>query len=70
MEEQSEKPKSPPEFVRRAEESPPGFFAELFEFLRTSKKWWLTPIIILLLAIGLLLVLGSSAVAPFIYTLF
>lgn len=40
-------------------------------FLRTRKKWWLTPIVVTLILLGLLIVLSeSSAVAPFIYALF
>ncbi len=40
-------------------------------FLRTRKKWWLTPIVVTLLLLGVLIVLSeSSAVAPFIYALF
>jgi hypothetical protein len=47
-----------------------GVLAEFFLMLRHNKKYWLAPIIILLLALGLLVILGGSAVAPFIYTLF
>ncbi|UCH92096.1 MAG: hypothetical protein JSV88_17595 [Candidatus Aminicenantes bacterium] len=44
---------------------------EMFEFLREKKKYWLIPIIIILLLIGILIVLTQgSAIAPFIYTLF
>ena len=44
---------------------------ELWEFLRVRKKWWLAPIILFLVLIGLVLVVAeSSAIAPFIYTLF
>jgi len=44
---------------------------EFFQFLRTSKKWWLTPIVAVLLVLSLLIVLTeSSALAPFIYSLF
>jgi hypothetical protein len=44
---------------------------ELWDFLRVRKKWWLAPIIIILLLLGLLIFFAqSSAVAPFIYTLF
>lgn len=44
---------------------------ELWEFLRVRKKFWLLPIILVMLLFGvLLLVAESSAVAPFIYTLF
>ena len=47
------------------------FFRELWGFLRTRKKWWLLPIIIALLLLGLLIMFTeSSAIAPFIYTLF
>ena len=48
-----------------------AIFLEFWEFLMVRKKWWLAPIIILLVSFGALLVLTEgSAVAPFIYTLF
>jgi len=48
-----------------------GLVKELWGFLMTRKKWWLFPIIIILLLLGLLIIFTeSSAVAPFIYTLF
>lgn len=48
-----------------------SFLAELWDFLRVRKKLWLVPVIVLMLIFGTLLVLAqSSAVAPFIYTLF
>ena len=44
---------------------------ELWSLMTDNKKYWLAPIIIVLVAIGVLLVVaGSSALAPFIYTLF
>ena len=44
---------------------------ELWQFMKESKKYWLAPIVITLVVFGVLLVLAkSSAVAPFIYTLF
>jgi hypothetical protein len=47
------------------------FFGELWAFMRQRKKFWLFPIILVLLLLGTLLVLTEgSAVAPFIYTLF
>jgi len=47
------------------------FLKQFWEFLRVRKKWWLAPIIGMLLFLGALLVLThGSAVAPFIYTLF
>ncbi|MFP8877207.1 MAG: DUF5989 family protein [Myxococcota bacterium] len=43
---------------------------EVFDFLKENKKWWLAPILISVLGLGLLVLLGGSAAAPFIYTLF
>ncbi len=44
---------------------------ELWAFMRVRKKWWLGPIVMVLLLLGLLLVFTQgSALAPFIYTLF
>lgn len=48
-----------------------SIIAELWEFLRVRKKFWLAPIVLILLLLGGLLVLvQGSALAPFIYTLF
>ena len=45
--------------------------AEFFQFLKEEKKYWLAPIIIVFVLFGLLIVFSqSSAIAPFIYTLF
>ncbi len=57
-------------FARQAEESAPGILRELWSFVRYNKKWWLTPIILALLLVGVFVILSSSAAAPFIYTLF
>jgi hypothetical protein len=44
---------------------------EMWEFMKVRKKWWLGPIVFMLLLLGLLLVFTQgSALAPFIYTLF
>jgi len=44
---------------------------EFWYFLKTSKRWWLTPIIVFLVLLSLLIVFTeSSALAPFIYSLF
>lgn len=51
-------------------DSQPSLAAELFDFLKYNKKWWLLPIILILLALSLLVALSSTAVAPFIYTVF
>ncbi len=45
--------------------------SELWQFLKVRKKWWLAPIFIMLLLLGLLIVLTQgSALAPFIYSIF
>ena len=44
---------------------------EFWAFLRVRKKWWLAPIMIMLLLVGVLLVFAqTSMLAPFIYTIF
>lgn len=44
---------------------------ELWSFLRVRKKWWLFPIVVFMLLVGMLLIFAQgSALAPFIYTLF
>ena len=48
-----------------------GLLGEVWDFLRVRKKWWLLPIIIMLVLLGVLIVVGqSSALSPFIYVLF
>ena len=48
-----------------------GVLKELWDFLKVRKRWWLAPIVIMLLLLGLLIIFTeSSTVAPFIYTLF
>jgi len=47
------------------------FFRDLWDFMRERKKFWLAPIVLVLLLLGALIVFSQgSAVAPFIYTLF
>lgn len=57
-------------FVKLSQQKRPGIISEFWFFLKHNKKWWLLPILIILLLLGILVVLGSSAVAPFLYTLF
>lgn len=48
-----------------------SFIAEFLEFLRARKKFWLLPLVVLMLVFGGLVVLTKgSAIAPFIYTIF
>jgi hypothetical protein len=48
-----------------------SLLAELWDFLKVRKAWWLAPIIIMLILVGILIIFGqSSAVSPFVYALF
>ena len=58
------------ELERLGQSERPSFLSEYVFVLRTNRKLWMFPIILVLLAFGLLMVLSSSGVAPFIYTLF
>jgi hypothetical protein len=58
------------EFEKAAEQERGGFIRELWGFLAHNKKWWLMPIVVLLLIFGLLVFLSGTGLAPFIYTLF
>ena len=57
-------------FAQAAGEQQMGIVREFWDFLLHNKKWWITPIVIVLLMVGLLVALSSSAMAPFIYTIF
>ncbi len=47
------------------------FLKDIWNFLKERKKFWLIPMIIILLLVGILVIFGgSSSVAPFVYTLF
>jgi hypothetical protein len=58
------------EIARLAGEKRQGLLGEFWEFLKDNKKWWLLPILAVMLLLGLLVFLGGSGAAPFIYTLF
>lgn len=58
------------DFLSQASRKQAGLVSEVIGFLRANKKWWLAPILIAILLLGLLVVLGGTAAAPFIYTLF
>jgi hypothetical protein len=48
-----------------------GLAGELWSFMRERKKWWLAPVILVMVIVGTLLVFAQgSALAPFIYTIF
>ena len=58
------------EFEKAAEQKESGLAGELFGFMAQNKKWWLLPIVVVLLGAGALVILGGTGAAPFIYTLF
>jgi hypothetical protein len=57
-------------FADMAEQETPGLLREFVRFLGERKKWWLAPIVAMLLLLGVLILLGGTGAAPFIYTLF
>jgi hypothetical protein len=58
------------QFEVGAAEPNTGLIAEFWEFFRTNKKWWMIPIVVTLLVLAGLVLLGGTALAPFIYTMF
>jgi hypothetical protein len=57
------------EFEKRAADSP-SLLREFWEFLGHTRKWWLVPILVVLLLLALLIMLSGTGAAPLIYTLF
>jgi hypothetical protein len=57
------------DFDEMARGKSPSLVVEFGDFLRHNKKWWLLPILIVLLLFGVLIFLSGTGVAPFIYTL-
>lgn len=57
-------------FAEMAREKQPGFFREFASFLRYNRKWWLTPILIVLALLIVLVVVSQTPLAPFIYPFF
>jgi hypothetical protein len=58
------------EFQEQSKQKRTGIVSEFWDFLKHNKKWWLLPILVILLLLGLIVILGGTAVAPFIYPLF
>ena len=58
------------EFEKLGQEKPLNIVQEFIHFLGENKKWWLAPIVLALGIVGVLVILGSTGAAPFIYTLF
>ena len=57
-------------FERAASGGRSSLASEFWQFITENKKWWLAPILVVLALFGILMLLGSTAAAPFIYTLF
>ncbi len=57
------------EFLRAAGDEERGIVSEFIQFMAENKIWWLTPILVVFGLLGILLVLGATGVAPFIYAL-
>lgn len=58
------------EFEKASQQKQGNLLSEFMGFLKQNKKFWLLPLILVMLALAALLILSSSAAAPFIYTLF
>ena len=58
------------DFQQLAKSRRTGFLAEFFGFLKQNRKWWLLPMLAVILLLGALVLLGGTPLAPFIYTLF
>jgi len=58
------------EFVAESQVQRAGLAREFLDFVRHNKKWWLIPILVVFLFVGLLVILGATGTAPFIYALF
>ncbi|HEY3755407.1 MAG TPA: DUF5989 family protein [Opitutaceae bacterium] len=58
------------DFQRASGGRPRGAVSDFIHFLLHNKKWWLIPIAMVLVLMGLLVVLGGTGIAPFIYSIF
>lgn len=60
----------PNEFVAEGKRKRAGMFGEMLFMVRTTRKWWMMPLIALLILLGLVMLLTSTGAGPLIYTLF
>jgi hypothetical protein len=59
------------ELARRSgSQSGGSAFAQMLTYVFMGRRWWVLPVVLALLLMGILIALGTSAAAPFIYTLF
>jgi len=66
----SHRPSESEVFRQEAAAARVGLARELWDFLKHNKKWWLLPILLALALIAILVALGATGLAPFIYTVF
>ncbi len=66
-----EAPNEAEDFAEQAARREGGNLAtELWDYLKHSDKWWLAPVVVTILGLGLLIFLGGTGAAPFIYSVF
>lgn len=58
------------QFEREASSGGQGLVGDFWGYLMHTRKWWITPIVIMLLLLAGLIILGGTGAAPFVYTLF
>jgi hypothetical protein len=63
-------PQKPNESLEELDEENPSLVREFLQLLRENKKYWLLPMLLVLLLMGVLFLLSNPAISPFIYTLF
>lgn len=61
---------TPKQFLEQSRAPRPSLWREVWQLLREHKKWWLTPIVIVMLLLGFVALFAGGSAAPFIYTLF
>jgi len=68
-EEQNDKQSQNDEFLEAASDADKGIVSEFVEFMAENRVWWLAPILVVFGLLGVLLILGGTGIAPFIYAL-
>jgi hypothetical protein len=65
-----DQPEKDDEFLKAAQQEERGIVAEFVMFMAENKIWWMTPILVVFGLLGILLVLGATGFAPFVYSFF
>lgn len=58
------------QFAQQGQAQRTGMLADFIYLLKNNRKWWMLPLILVFIAFGVFMVLSSTGVAPFIYTVF